>query len=246
MQGKTVMITGASKGIGAVAARIFAGAGANVALLARSGDTIAELAGHLGDRAIAIPCDVSRYWEVEAAVEATLRAFGGLDVYIGNAGVIEPIARLEEADPAIWGQTLDINLKGVFHGMRVVAPIMRKAGGGTIITVSSGAAQTPFEGWSHYCTAKAGALMLTRALHLEAGDVLRVMGLSPGTVATSMQRQIKASGVNPVSDLEWEDHIPPEWPARALLWMCSNDADEFRGQDISLRQEDIRRRAGLI
>jgi hypothetical protein len=72
------------------------------------------------------------------------------------------------------------------------------------------------------------------------------MGLSPGTVATQMQREIKASGINPVSQLDWSAHIPPDWPARALVWMCTPDADDFLGQEISLRDEAIRRRAGLI
>jgi len=141
---------------------------------------------------------------------------------------------------------IDINLKGVFYGMHAAIPVMKAAGGGTIITISSGAAHSPLEGWSHYCASKAGAAMLTRCADMEnRTHGLRVMGLSPGTVATQMQREIKASGVNPVSELEWEDHIPPEWPARTLLWMCSADADEFIGKEISLRQDDIRRRVGL-
>ena len=89
--------------------------------------------------------------------------------------------------------------------------------------------------------------MLTRAAHLEEGAYgLRIMGLSPGTVATEMQVRIKASGVNPVSQLDPAVHIPADWPARALLWMCSKDADGWLGQEISLRDEDVRRRAGLI
>ena len=88
--------------------------------------------------------------------------------------------------------------------------------------------------------------MLTRAADLEARDKgLRILGLSPGTVATQMQRDIKASGINPVSQLDWSVHIPPEWPAQALLWMCTPDADAYLGQDISLREEDIRARVGL-
>jgi NAD(P)-dependent dehydrogenase (short-subunit alcohol dehydrogenase family) len=75
---------------------------------------------------------------------------------------------------------------------------------------------------------------------------VRVIGLSPGTVATDMQREIKASGVNPVSQLDWSVHIPPEWPAKALVWMCGADADGYLGQDISLRDEGIRRAVGLI
>lgn len=247
MTGKAVMITGASRGIGEAAARIFAEAGAKVALLARGRDRIARIAGEIGPNAIAIPCDISRYWEVETAVRSTVEAFGRLDVLIGNAGVLGPIEHLEHADPDSWGHVIDVNLKGVFNGVRAAMPLMLGAGGGTILNVSSGAAHGPLEAWSAYCASKAGAAMVTRSAHLEGADRgLRVMGLSPGTVATQMQRDIKASGINPVSELEWEDHIPPEWPAKTLLWMCSPDADEFLGQEIALRDEGIRRRVGLI
>lgn len=89
--------------------------------------------------------------------------------------------------------------------------------------------------------------MLTRSAHLEEGGAgLRIMGLSPGTVATDMQVAIKASGLNPVSQLDPSVHIPADWPARALLWMCSAAADPWLGQEISLRDETIRRAVGLI
>jgi NAD(P)-dependent dehydrogenase (short-subunit alcohol dehydrogenase family) len=247
LTGRTVLITGASRGIGAEAARVFAEAGANVALVARSADSIADLAGEIGQKAVAIPCDISRYWEVAQAVENCVTAFGGLDILINNAGVIEPISRMDEADPEGWGQVIDINLKGVFHGMRAALPVMESAGGGTILTISSGAAHNPIEAWSHYCASKAGAAMLTMCLHKEMGDKgIRAMGLSPGTVATQMQREIKASGINPVSQLDWSVHIPADWPAKALLWMCGPEADAYLGEEISLRDEDIRRKVGLI
>ncbi|HAW45951.1 MAG TPA: short-chain dehydrogenase [Roseovarius sp.] len=246
MTGKCVLITGASKGIGAAAARVFAEAGANVALVARNGDAIAKLAGEIGPSAIAIPCDVSRYWEMEAAVEACHTAFDRLDVLINNAGVIAPISMLAEADPDAWGHAIDINLKGVFNGMRAALPGMIARGEGTIITVSSGAAHNALEGWSAYCASKAGAAMLTRSADLEArGAGVRVMGLSPGTVATDMQREIKESGVNAVAALDWSEHIPADWPARTLLWMCGPEASDLAGQEISLRDPDIRDRAGL-
>jgi len=247
MTGKTVLITGASRGIGAEAGRVFAAAGANVALLARSGDAVHALAGEIGVRAMALACDVADYAQVETAVQDVINRFSGLDVLIGNAGVIAPISHIWEADPAGWGEAIDINLKGVFHGMRAALSVMQKAGGGTILTISSGAAHNPIEAWSHYCASKAGAAMLTACLDAEARDQgIRAMGLSPGTVATRMQREIKASGINPVSQLHWEDHVAPDWPARALLWMCSPDADEFIGAEVSLRDEIIRKRAGLI
>jgi NAD(P)-dependent dehydrogenase (short-subunit alcohol dehydrogenase family) len=247
MQGKTVLITGASRGIGAEAARLFAQHGANVVMLARSAAALDALAAEIGPCAVAMACDVSSYSDVAAAVQTCVDRFGGLDVLIGNAGVIDPIAHLADADPEGWGHAIDINLKGVFYGMRAALPVMMAAGGGTILTVSSGAAHGPVEAWSHYCASKAGAAMLTSCADKETRDKgIRAMGLSPGTVATQMQHEIKASGINPISKLAWEDHIPADWPARALLWMCSADADEFIGTEISLRDPDIRSRVGLI
>ncbi|WP_172329393.1 SDR family oxidoreductase [Mangrovicoccus sp. HB161399] len=247
LTGKAVLITGASRGIGAAAARAFAAAGAKVALAARSRDAIADLAGEIGSDAVAITCDVARFWEVEAAVTAAIESFGRLDVLVNNAGVIEPIAPLMSSDPEDWGKLVDINLKGVYHGMRAALPVMAAAGGGTILTVSSGAASRPLEGWSAYCASKAGAAMLTRSADLEGrASGIRAIGLSPGTVATEMQVQIKASGVNPVSQLDWSEHIPPDWPAKALVWLCGAEADDLVGTEVSLRDPAIRERAGLV
>ena len=75
---------------------------------------------------------------------------------------------------------------------------------------------------------------------------IRAISLSPGTVATEMQREIKASGINPVSQLDWDDHIPPEWVAKTLLWMCGAEADAWLGAEVSLRDEEIRQKVGLI
>ena len=247
MKGKVVVITGASRGIGAAAARVFAEAGAKVALIARSGNAIAALADQIGPAALALPCDIADWSEVEAAVGKVLGWAGRIDVLVNNAGVIEPIARLAEADPEAVAQSYRINLLGVFHGMRAVLPAMHRQGQGTILTVSSGAAHNPYEGWGAYCSGKAGAAMLTRAAHLEESPAgIRVMGLSPGTVATEMQVIIKASGVNPVSQLDHSVHIPADWPARTLLWMCGPEADPWLGKEISLRDEGIRRAVGLI
>ena len=244
---KTVLITGASRGIGAESARAFAAKGANVALLARGKDAIEALSAEIGETAIALPCDVASYKDVAAAVQTTVETFGSLDVLINNAGVIEPVSHLTAAAPDAWGQVIDINLKGVFNGMRAAIPVMKAAGGGSVLTISSGAAHGPVEGWSHYCASKAAVNMLTRCVDKEeAMHGIRAIGLSPGTVATQMQREIKASGVNPVSQLAWEDHIPPEWVAKCLVWMCSAEADGLKGDEISLRDEGIRRAVGLI
>jgi len=245
--GKTVVITGASRGIGRAAALAFADAGARVMLTARSAQPIRALADEInarGGTAEALPSDASRFRGVNLVIERAIEVFGTLDVLINNAGTIEPISHLAEADPDLWDKAIDVNLKGVFHGMRAALPHLGK--GGTILTISSGAAHAPLEGWSAYCASKAGVAMLTRAAHLEeAAHGLRIMGLSPGTVATDMQVKIKASGINPISQLDPAVHIPPDWVARALIWMCSSDADAFLGEEVSLKDPAIRARIGL-
>ncbi len=245
LDGAAVLITGASRGIGAAAARAFAAAGAHVAVMARDRAAVQALADELGG--IAIAGDVAQAVDMDRAVQAVVDRWGRLDVLINNAGLIGPIAGIGAADPDAWGQAIDVNLKGVFHGMRAALPVMRTQGAGTILTVGSGAAHAPKEGWSAYCASKAGAWMLTQAMDHEArADGIRAISLSPGTVATDMQRAIRDSGINSVSQLDWSVHIPPEWPAQALVWMCGADADEFLGAEVSLRDEGVRRRIGLI
>jgi len=247
MNGMTVVITGAGRGIGAQAARSFSAAGARVALLARTAGEINDLAAEIGDNALPVQCDVSDYSQAQAAMAATVAAFGGLDVLVNNAGVIQPISQLAASDPEIWAQSVNINLTGVYFCIRAALPHMLAAQRGSVLTLSSGAAHSPVEGWSQYCSSKAGVAMLTRCLDKEERENgIRAIGLSPGTVATQMQRDIKASGINPVSRLDWSDHISPDWPARALLWMCTPEADDFLGGEVSLKDETIRRRIGLI
>lgn len=245
LTGKAVLVTGASRGIGAAAARAFAEAGAMVGVMARNADAVEALASEIGGLPLA--GDVAVAGDMERAVAALHDRAGRLDVLVNNAGLIGPMSLLDQADAEAWDECIDVNIKGVFHGMRAVLPLMRAAGGGTVLTVGSGAAHRPQEGWSAYCASKAGALMLTRSLDLEArGDGIRAISLSPGTVATDMQRAIRDSGVSPISQLDWSVHIPPEWPARALVWMCGPEADPWLGDEISLRDADVRRRIGLV
>ncbi len=245
MNGKTVLMTGASRGIGAAGARAFAEAGANVVLAARSPDEIGAIAEEIGDRARAVVCDVADYGSVAAAVDVAVEAFGGLDVLVNNAGTILPISMLAESDPEAWGAAVDVNLKGVYHGMRAAHAAL-KDGGGVVINVSSGAATGVLEGWAHYCASKAGVLQLTRAGHLEWGaEGIRVVGLSPGTVATDMQVAIRGSGINRVSGMDWDAHIPPEWVAQAMLWLCTDAARDYDGGDFSLKTDEGRRAVGL-
>ena len=248
VQNKTVLITGASRGIGEAAAREFAQLGANVMLAARSETSIRAIAEDInanGGKAASVVCDVSDRIQVSTMVDVCAATFGSLDVLVNNAGIIDPIENINGSNPDAWTKLIDINVKGVYYGIREALPHMKQ--GGTIITIGSGAATSALEGWSHYCTSKAAVHHLNKCLdHEERANGIRALVLSPGTVATNMQEAIKDSGVNPVSQMNWSDHIPAEWVAKALVWMCSKDADHWLGEVISLREEAIRKRAGLI
>jgi NAD(P)-dependent dehydrogenase (short-subunit alcohol dehydrogenase family) len=249
LTGKTALITGASRGIGEATARYLAEQGVRVVLAARSGDAIEAIAAEIraaGGSAVAQGTDVTDFAAVERAVARAVDEFGGLDILVNNAGTIDPIAHIAESDPAAWGQVVDINVKGVYHGLRAALPVMLEAGGGTIVNLSSGAATSALEGWSHYCATKAAVLSLTRCAYREYGEQgIRVVGLSPGTVATEMQTSIRESGINPVSRMPWSAHIPPEWAAQAIAFLCGPEGGEFAGGDFSLKDDEGRRRAGL-
>lgn len=246
LDGKVIIVTGASRGIGAASARALATAGATVLLTARDGKLADEVARSIGGSASASACDVSDFAAFEALVATTKSRFGRLDALVNNAGVIEPIASIADSDPAAWARNVQINLTGAYHAIRAVLPGMIADGGGTIVNVSSGAAIRPLEGWSAYCSAKAGLHMLTRAVALEtAGKGIRVFGFQPGTTDTDMQVLIRASGVNPVSQIPRGNLTPVAHPAAAIVYLCTRAADDLNGQEFSLRDDSFRARLGI-
>ncbi|MFK8083735.1 MAG: SDR family oxidoreductase [Granulosicoccus sp.] len=250
LTGQCAVITGASRGIGAATAREMAAKGMHVVLAARSAkdcDSVATDICKNGGKATSVACDVSRYDQLQKAIAHAIQTFGRLDVLVNNAGTIDPIANIAESDPDSWSTVVDINLKGVYFGIRAVLPIMKDQKSGVIINISSGAATHALEGWSHYCATKAGVLSLTKCVHKEyAEHGVRCIGMSPGTVATDMQKSIRKSGVGPVSQMDFADHIPPEWPAKAITYLCTADAAEFAGTDFSIKTDEGRKRAGLL
>jgi 3-oxoacyl-[acyl-carrier protein] reductase len=249
LTGKVAIVTGGSRGIGAAAARALAEAGASIMLAARSltqAETKAQQINAAGGKAVAVSCDVSDYAACEHLVELTAQRLGPPNVLLNNAGVIEPINTTATADPREWARSIEINLIGAYYAIRAVLPGMLQRGHGTIINVSSGAAIRPLEGWSAYCSGKAGLAMLTRAIDLEhhAGGI-RVFGFQPGTTDTDMQVKIRASGINMVSQIPREQLTPVAHPARGIVYLCSKDADDLAGQEVALRDDDFRRRIGL-
>jgi 3-oxoacyl-[acyl-carrier protein] reductase len=246
LDGRVMIVTGASRGIGAAAAVSLANAGATVVLVARDVELTGQVARSIGAAASARPCDVSDYAAFGALVAETKARFGRIDALINNAGVIEPIASIAESDPAAWANNIAINLTGAYHAIRAVLPEMLAAGGGTIVNVSSGAAIRPLVGWGAYCSAKAGLHMLTRAIALETpGKGIRVFGFQPGTTDTDMQVLIRASGVNPVSQIPRGNLTPVAHPAAAIVYLCTPAADDLNGQEFSLRDDPFRARLGL-
>ena len=246
LNGQTAVVTGSSRGIGAAAVQRLAKAGANVVLLARSETDISTLSDEIGAKALALKCDVSDWADVESVFEQAHERFGSIDILVNNAGVIDPVARMADADPAAWGYAIDINLKGVFHCVRAALPKMLGSGG-TIINISSGAAVTALEGWSHYCSSKAAVLSLTKCVYKEYNfKGIRCVGLSPGTVATGMQKTIAESGINPVSQMEWSAHLPPEAIGEAITWLCTDAARKYDGKDFSLSTPEGRLAVGLV
>tara|TARA_R110002126_G_scaffold282327_3_gene430682 strand:+ start:7585 stop:8352 length:768 start_codon:yes stop_codon:yes gene_type:complete len=246
---KTAIITGASRGIGEAAARRLAHEGWTVVLAARSTAEIERIAYEIekdGGHAIARTLDVADHRAVAQVIDATMTEQGRLDLYVNNAGLIHPVARIADSDPEAWGSMIDVNLKGVYYGLRYAIPAMIDHGGGTIVNISSGAANSFLEGWSHYCATKAGVLRLTGVAHKEYGaQGVRVIGLSPGTVATQMQREIAASGINPVSQIAWERHITADWVAKAIEYLTTPEADQWLGTDFSLKTDEGRAAIGM-
>ncbi|WP_428540123.1 SDR family NAD(P)-dependent oxidoreductase [Rhodopila sp.] len=246
LDGKVIIVTGASRGIGAAAAAELASAGATVVLTARDGRLTEQVAQSIGGAASARACDVSNYAAFAGLVAETKARFGRLDALINNAGVIDPIAPVAESDPAIWARDIEINLIGAYHAIRAVLPGMLAAGGGSIVNLSSGAAIKPQQGWSAYCSAKAGLHMLTRAVALETEATgVRVFGFQPGTTDTDMQVQIRASGINPISQIPRQNLTPVAHPAAAIVYLCTAAADDLNGQEFSLRDDAFRARLGL-
>jgi len=214
-----VLITGAARGLGAAIAVALAERGVEPVLLGRSvsslTDTQAGVEHVLGRRPIAAEADVADWPSVTAAIDRVLAATGGrLGGVVNNAGIIDPIATVTDADPSAWAEGLRVNLLGPFHVLRACLPHLMV--GSVVVNLSSGAAAAEHCGWSAYAAAKAGLERLSATLAAERPD-LHVYALRPGVTDTGMQHTIRASGVdNAIRRLDPAQLQPPEIPASAL------------------------------
>ena len=201
LSGKRVLITGASSGVGMVAARDFVADGATVALLARRGDRLERLAEELGPAAHVFTVDVADPDAVATAVDAADSALGGLDVVINAAGVADAVS-LAELDAAAWRRVIDINLSGTFYVARQSALRMRAAGGGVIINIGSDLAHMGVPNFVHYCAAKAGVVGMTKGMAAELAPTVRVNAVCPGPIDTPMMEAQLALSDDPAAARE--------------------------------------------
>jgi NAD(P)-dependent dehydrogenase (short-subunit alcohol dehydrogenase family) len=216
---RTVLVTGASSGIGREVALAFAGAGANVVLVARRAKVLAAVASEarkLGAKALAIPTDVAKPASVAACFAKAVKRFGQVDVVVNNAGVMIP-STVEEIRDVDLQAMLDVNLFGAMHVMQQAMKVMRAQGRGHIVNVASLAGRRGFSPLGGYCATKFALVGLTEALRLEVGtDDIHVALVMPGVVdtplATSAQR-------DPLVKMSWPEQLnmPPSWVVQCIF-----------------------------
>ncbi len=249
LDGEIAIVTGAGRGLGAEIARALAGAGAAVAVTARqlgSAMAIADQIKSASGKAAAVSCDVANAGSIAAAVAATKDEFGAPTILVNNAGVIQPLGPLHAADDEAIAANIEINLLGPAMMAQAVLPAMEAAGRGTIVNISSGAAQKAIPGWGAYCVAKAGLAMLGRVLAAEhEANGIRVFGFAPGIVDTGMQADIRAAGIGPTATLTPDDLAHPREPAAAVVFLCTQGSTPFAGDEVDVRDPAFRAAAGL-
>lgn len=183
---KVVLVTGASQGMGASHVRAVVDAGASVVIADVDADRGEALAAELGPKAVFVLLDVTSTQSWEAAINATVSAFGGLDVLVNNAGILRTNPVVETSDDE-WDLVLKVNLTGTFKGIRAAAPEMAKRGSTSIINISSTAGLKGFAGSSAYISSKWAVRGLTKAAALElASQGTRVNSIHPGNIKTQM------------------------------------------------------------
>jgi len=239
---KVALITGGASGIGEGTVRLFAREGASVVIADILDDNGARLAGELGARAAYVHTDVSREADVQGAVAETVRRFGRLDCIFNNAGFGGVGGRVEAIDIAGFDQTIGVLLRGVLLGMKHAAPVMKRQGGGSIISTASVAGLTAGFGPHVYSAAKAAVIQLTKTVAMELGEHnIRVNCICPGAIATPIfgkglgMSAEQAEAIVPQMKGILENVQPikrsglPEDIAHAALWLASDDATFVNG-----------------
>jgi 3-oxoacyl-[acyl-carrier protein] reductase len=234
LEGRSVLVTGGSKGIGKGIARVFASAGAKLAIVSRHLDEARATAKEIGKGAIGLAADVCKLAELEDAAKKAAEHHGGIDVLCANAGIF-PQAKLEEMTSEQWDEVLNTNLKGSFHSVKACLPYLRRSDQGRVILTSSITGPvTGFPGWCHYGASKSGQLgfMHTACIEL-AKHGITVNAVMPGNILTegliglgeeyhkTMAASIPLKRLGTVEDI-----------GHAALFFASREAGYITGQTI--------------
>jgi 3-oxoacyl-[acyl-carrier protein] reductase len=246
---RIALVTGAARGIGAATALALAKRGIATVLAVRDPASARPVFGairRLGQACRIEACDVGDHAAVAAAVQRVLGDWGRLDIVVNNAGQIDPIGHLGDTDPAQWARAIGVNLVGAYNVVHACLPALLASPAAAVLNVSSGAAHAPREGWSAYCSSKAGLYMLARSIGEEYGSRgVAAYSLQPGVVDTGMQVRIRASGMNEISRIPRQNLAAPEFAAGVIAWLCDERPAHHRGSDLSVRDEDLVREAGI-
>jgi NADP-dependent 3-hydroxy acid dehydrogenase YdfG len=231
--GKVVAVTGATSGIGEATALLLAERGAKVVLGARGPERLEALAGRVtasGGEACYAATDVRRRGDLSGLVELACARYGRLDVLVSNAGVM-PISPFDELRVDDWMEMIDVNLKGVLHGIAAALPVFRRQGSGHFVNIASTAAFRTVPDQSVYSGTKAAVRVISEGLRQEAGDRLRVTIISPGMTRTNFAAAMTSERVREqLTRARDAFAMPPAAVARAIAFAIEQPADVDVGE----------------
>ena len=226
-ESKVVLITGASSGIGEATARVLARAGHVVVLGARRADRLAALVTEIrdaGGQAFSRQLDVTSAAQVASFVEAARADHGRVDVIVNNAGLM-PLSPLEAGKLEEWDRMIDVNVRGVLHGIRAGLPVMREQGFGQFVNVASTGAREVVPTAAVYCATKYAVWAITEGLRKEVGDAIRVTTISPGVTTSELASTISDPATRELMEDYRASAIPAEAIGRAIAFAIDQPAE---------------------
>lgn len=238
LDNKVVLITGASRGLGRALALGFAERGARVGLCSRHPEALRQVAAEIGDRAVALPADITRPQEVSRWVLAVLRRFGRIDALINNASILGARVPVVDYPVDLWRRVVDIGLNGQFIVTKQVLPVLLEAGGGSIVNITSGVSVEGRPRWGAYLVAKWGLEGFTRMLAEEVKERgVRVNSVDPGGMRTEMRA--KAYPEEDRSKLKQPEDVLP-----VFFYLVSDASRGVTGQRFKAREFEVTREWG--
>ena len=246
LSGKTALITGGAGGIGQAAARLFTAEGARVALVDRDEAALQAVVQSIGEESASyVVADVTQPEQAEGYVKAAVDRWGGVDIYLANAGIEGMVSPIPDYPLDVFEQVIAVNVTGVWLGLKYVIPVMRERGGGSIVITSSTAGIGGTAGMSAYTTSKHAVIGMMRTAALECAPMgIRVNTVNPAPIETRMMRSLEEMRVAAADDSEvtvertkqaYSARIPlqrygnPEEVARLMMFLASDDSSYCTG-----------------